>query len=61
MHVIFLKPQCEILVTHVLFLVCAGGELRATGQIGRSQTDAGEAGHPTACCQKHVQANGHSA
>lgn len=46
--------------SHVLCPVCAGGELRATGQVGRSQTDAGEAVHPAACCQEHVQADGHS-
>lgn len=59
---IFFFSQCEILVIlYVLCLVCAGGELRAAGQTGRSQTDAGEAGHSTACCQKYVQADGHSA
>lgn len=47
--------------SHVLCLVCAGAELRAAGQVRRSQTDAGEAGHPAACCQKHVQADGLSA
>lgn len=40
---------------------CAGGELRAAGQVGGSQADAGEAGHPAACCQENVQADGHSA
>ena len=39
----------------------AGGELRAAGPVGRSQTDAGEAGHPAAGCQEHVQADGHAA
>lgn len=40
---------------------CAGGELCAAGQVGRSQTDAGETGHLTACCQEHVQADGYLA
>lgn len=44
-----------------MFCVWAGGELCAAGQVGRSQTDAGEAGHATACCEEHVQADGHSA
>lgn len=48
-------------VSHVLCLGSAGGELCAAGQIGGSQTDAGEAGYPAACCQEHVQADGHSA
>ena len=48
-------------VSHVLCLGSAGGELCAAGQVGGSQTDAGEAGYPAACCQEHVQADGHSA
>lgn len=44
---------------HMFFF--AGPGLCAAGQVGRSQADAGEAGHPSACRQEHVQADGHPA
>ncbi len=56
-----LKLSAVLNYTSLTCFVSAGSELCAAGQVGRSQTDAGEAGHPAACCQEHVQADGHSA
>lgn len=39
----------------------AGDWLRSAGQLGQSQTNAGEKGQPATCCQEHVQADGQSA
>lgn len=44
-----------------LFVARAGDWLRAAGQLGQSQTDAGKTGKPASCCQEHVQADGQSA
>lgn len=48
-------------LSRTLFVARAGDWLRAAGQLGQSQTDAGETGQPASCCQEHVQADGQSA
>lgn len=48
-------------LSRTLFVARAGDWLRAAGQLGQSQTDAGETGQLASCCQEHVQADGQSA
>lgn len=60
--IFFLQQIIYDLTVKILLTVSLAGDwIRSAGQLGQSQTDAGEKGQPATCCQEHVQADGQSA